>query len=268
MKNTVVSPRPHAPRSLRAVLQEELARRCSDNPRYSLRAFARDLGTDHSSLSQVLRGRRRLTEASIRAFGERLGLDTTRIEEFAATESRRTASARDEESLRSVRELTEDALAVLSAPEHHAILELTWLDAFRPDVRWIARVLGLDADHVNVAVQRLIRLGMLEMSAPDVWTDLTGHSTTVVADAGFETIRRLSEQVRRRAALSPSPVGRELSLTTLAVDRSRVPEALERIARFRRELIELLSGTGVRDGVYHLELAFLPLTHDDEEPST
>src|SRR4051794_37275616 len=42
-------------------LREELARRCDFNPRYSLRAFARSLGTDPGTLSRVLTCRRPLT---------------------------------------------------------------------------------------------------------------------------------------------------------------------------------------------------------------
>ena len=163
MKNTVVTSQAPAPRGCRDVLQEELARRCTDNPQYSLRAFARDLGTDHSSLSQVLRGRRRLTERAVRAFGAALGLDATTLDGYVALEARRADPGADEAALRSVRELTEDALAVVSGLEHHAILELTHLDAFRPDVSWIARVLDLTPDQVNVALQRLVRLGMLTM---------------------------------------------------------------------------------------------------------
>jgi transcriptional regulator with XRE-family HTH domain len=46
---------------MRAALEAELSRRRARNPRYSLRAFAGSLGLDHSTLSQILRGERRLT---------------------------------------------------------------------------------------------------------------------------------------------------------------------------------------------------------------
>ena len=45
--------------SFRERLQAELAQRCGRNARYSLRAFANFLETDHASLSQLLRGTRR-----------------------------------------------------------------------------------------------------------------------------------------------------------------------------------------------------------------
>ena len=266
LKNTVVTPEPFSPQSFRSHLQAELARRCTDNPQYSLRAFARDLDVDHSSLSQVLRGRRRLSERAIRGFGERLGLAPERIEAFVVHESRRVGGSGSDDAadgeVSFVRELTEDALAVVTSLEHYAILELLRLDAFRPDVSWIARVLGITTDEVNIALQRLLRLGMLEMRAADRWVDPAGDVTTVVEGLAYEAIRRLSERVRGRAlaaGLAGSRAEREYSATTIAVDRTDVPEALERLARFRRELVELLARGAKKDAVYQLEFAFLPL---------
>ena len=59
----------------RARLEQELRDRHASNPRYSLRAFAAFLGTDHSTLSQILRGKRRAPAAQIRKWTKKLGLD-------------------------------------------------------------------------------------------------------------------------------------------------------------------------------------------------
>ena len=42
---------------------------------------------------------------------------------------------------------------------HQAILELTQVKGFQIDSRWIARRPGISVDEVNVALQRLLRLG-------------------------------------------------------------------------------------------------------------
>ncbi len=57
----------------REFLRRQLAQRCTDNPQYSLRAFAKSLRTDHSSLSQIMRGKRRLTTETIRALAKEFG---------------------------------------------------------------------------------------------------------------------------------------------------------------------------------------------------
>lgn len=51
---------------LRTILETEFARRRRVNPRYSLRAFARSVEIEHSTLSQLLRGKRAMTWKSIR----------------------------------------------------------------------------------------------------------------------------------------------------------------------------------------------------------
>ena len=57
---------------LRAILSTEFARRKSANPRYSLRALARSLNLEHSTVSQLLRGKRTLTWKSIRRIATQL----------------------------------------------------------------------------------------------------------------------------------------------------------------------------------------------------
>jgi len=123
----------------RAVLQEEFQRRRSTNRRYSLRSFARDLVVDHSTLSQVLRGKRRLTGRLVRAFGRRLRLTPAVIAELCALEN---------ES------------AVLSALDR---------PNFRADSRWIASMVGIPLDEVNVTLQRLLRKRIVTMATRARW---------------------------------------------------------------------------------------------------
>ena len=125
--------------TLRVMLNTELARRRGANPRYSLRSFARDLAVDHSTLSQILRGKRRLTGRSVRAFGRRLRLETAAIAELCALEN---------ES------------AVLSALDR---------PNFQADSRWVATMIGIPLDEVNVTLQRLLRKRIVTMAARAQW---------------------------------------------------------------------------------------------------
>lgn len=122
-----------------AVLQTEFRRRRSANPRYSLRSFARDLSIDHSTLSQILRGRRRLTVRSVRALGRRLRLAAPAIAELCALEN---------ES------------AVLSALDR---------PNFQADSRWVASMVGIPLDEVNVTLQRLLRKRIVTMTTRARW---------------------------------------------------------------------------------------------------
>jgi transcriptional regulator with XRE-family HTH domain len=121
------------------LLQSEFHRRRSANGRYSLRSFARHLALDHSTLSQMLRGKRRMTPRKVRAIGRKLGLDAAAIAEHCAAENDAAV------------------LAALGRP------------GFRADSRWLSTMTGLPLDDVNVALQRLLRKRMLVMSSRESW---------------------------------------------------------------------------------------------------
>ncbi len=147
---------------------------------------------------------------------------------------------------------------------HYAILELVRLQEFRPDTRWIARVLGISPDEVNVALQRLIHLNLLEMADRDRWIDKSGDTTASINDFTHVAIQRLSEQVHKLSltAVREVPAGyQDHSSTTIAINSTRLPAAIEQIARFRRQLVECLALDKERDDVYQLEISLFPLTN-------
>jgi uncharacterized protein (TIGR02147 family) len=247
----------------RLFLQAELGRRCAGNPQYSLRAFAKYLASDHATLSQLLRGRRPLTKRTIVKLGTRLGLDRPAIDRYAAHEACWESKAATAAGYSEVQKLAADTASVITDWHHYAILELTRLHNFKPDSRWIARVLDITTDEVNLALSRLIRLGLLEMADRGRWIDRSGDPTTSLAEFSRVAVERLWVQVRLLllSALETAPAGRcAHSSTTLAVCTDRLPIVLERIARFRRDLITLLEADPVRDDVYQLEITFFPVT--------
>src|SRR6059058_5634294 len=67
-------------------LEQELKNRRAKNARYSLRAFAAFLGTDHSTLSQILRGTRRAPVGSIRLWARKLGMTPEEAAVYIAAE--------------------------------------------------------------------------------------------------------------------------------------------------------------------------------------
>ena len=125
--------------TFRSLVERELLIRRTRNPRYSLRAFALALGADHSTLSQIIRGRRRATTRVIRSLGPKIGMHAADIEAACAVEN-------------------DDAVLLAIARP-----------AFRPDTRWIATVAGITIDEVNVALQRLLYRGAIAMSARNEW---------------------------------------------------------------------------------------------------
>jgi hypothetical protein len=111
------------PEEFRNWLCIEFARRRKDNPRYSLRAFAAALKTDHSTLSQIIRGRRTLTKKAMVQL--RCHLDWT--------------------------------------ADMRSLLSFASLPGFSPDLRRCAERLGISRDAAAIALQRLVRRSRLAM---------------------------------------------------------------------------------------------------------
>ena len=117
-----------------AFLQREYHRRRTRNRRYSLRAFARDLGCDHSTLSQWMRGTRPLTRTSL----DRL------CRALALADTARTRAC-------------ETDLAVVAVVRQ---------DANRTSPA-LARAAQLPVDRVNLALTKLMRLNVLRRAGSD-----------------------------------------------------------------------------------------------------
>lgn len=184
-------------------LSEEFEARKQLNPRYSLRAFAAFLESDHSTVSQVMRGARRATTAQVRGWAKRLGIPPEEITVLLAAEQvADEATARREAMLR---HWTAEADAVLRESAHLEILRLCRADGFRADCRWIAEQIGSTADAVNVALQRLLRLGLIELAGNGAWHDRSGLDRLT----GREFRRIALARVREKAAEDRVQFGKE-----------------------------------------------------------
>jgi len=186
-------------------LAEELAARKRGNPRYSLRAFAAFLGADHSTVSQVMRGSRRATVAQVRGWARALGIPPEEIAVLLAGEQVPDQSTAKRQAM--LRHWTAEAQALLRDGVHLEILRLTATPEFRPDCRWIAERAGVEPDAVNLALQRLLRLGLIELTAGGQWLDLAGLGRSTLRE-----FRRVAlARVREKAAEDQINFGKDRS---------------------------------------------------------
>lgn len=119
--------------SVATFLQDEFERRRARNARYSLRAFARALDIDHATLSQMMRGQRQISDRTLEKFARQLGMAKSELERW------REIDRFDEKLL--------DAAA----------------DGAHPSSPALASQMSAGIDQVNVALHRLLRLGLLTM---------------------------------------------------------------------------------------------------------
>lgn len=161
-----------------------------------------------------------------------------------------------------------DTFAAISEYYHDAILELTHLTSFKPDPKWIAKVLGITVNQVNIAVERLQRLELLSVDENGKWIDQSQFNTTVQNDLTSVAQRQLQKQLLEKAsdALEKVPKNlRDNSSMTMAINAADLPLVKEKIKQFRRALCQHLQREGVSaDQVYQLSIAFFPLTEGKE----
>lgn len=158
--------------SFRERLGREFESRRKKNPRYSVRALALFLATDHSTLAQILRGTRRVPISRLRAWARKLGIGAEETAVYIAAEH--APDARTAQRQHQLRHWSAEAGAVTSEAAHWRILRLCRTSEFRPDCRWIAGQIDASVDDVNLALSRLLRLGLLQMNGEGNWKDTTG----------------------------------------------------------------------------------------------
>ncbi len=231
---------------LRVLLQNELAKRCQRNPRYSLRAFAKSLETSHTVLSLVLSGKRSISKKLREKIKEELGL------------------AQPEET--PVQQITLDAFAIISDWYHYAILSLLEIPESSIEPKWIAKRLGITALEANLAVERLKRLELIELKN-NRWrqTSVPIRFDNTISNS---TIKNFHKQLLSKAVESlendPKPL-RDFSSMTMAIDPEHLPFAFEEIKKFRRELTQRLEKLGKPKEVYNLTIQLYPISKNGDE---
>lgn len=248
--------------NFREFLNEELARRCQSNPRYSLRAFARSLQLQSSYLSKILRGERRATPKLVRRVSPHLKF-TPELTEFYEIQSKRKPSNYIAPQTK-FQLLTADMFAAVSNWYHFAIMELTLLEGFRDDARWIASQLNIPIELVGPAMDRLKRLNLIE--EVDGTVRCTGNFSNAVDPRVITRAQQIMQKELLSLAISAmdrfAPEERDQSSLTMAAPAALLPEIKSRIKAFRRELGSFVEKSDIKaDRVYHFTVSLYPVSN-------
>ena len=246
--------------AFKSYLQGELVRRCKLNQRYSLRAFARFLAVEPSALSKILAGKRIVSAEMFDRAATRLALGPAERASFCVSKSEKRAGATAYDS--NSAKLTLDAFQAIADWYHMAILELVAIRGFQSDPRWIARALGISPTEAAVAIERLLRLGLLETGKSGQLRAGVASTTLGAADSAA-ALRSMQKQVLELAikALEHTPIeDRDQSTMTFAASMARLPAAKEMIKNFRRDLTTFLESRSPREEVFHLSISLYPVT--------
>ena len=190
-------------------LQREFDERRARNAKYSLRAFAAFLATDHATLAQILRGDRPAPVGHIRAWARKLGLSPEEASVWTALAHVPDGATLSRQN--QLRHWTAEALAVVSEPAHWEVVRRCRAGEAR-DTRSIAEATGLAVDALNVALARLLRLGLVEAPAGVPWRETTGLPR--LTEAAFRRlalarVREKAAEALKRGQFGAGPVGED-----------------------------------------------------------
>jgi uncharacterized protein (TIGR02147 family) len=250
------------------------------NPKFSLRAWARQMGYQNPSLLfQVLKGERRLKMDLALKLAANLQLKGKALRYFELIVLARTCQTETErrvfESMLAklrprkfppLNNLSLDMFAAAADWYHWVILGMTELKDFNPDPAWIQeRVEGdLDKRTIKTAWDRLLRLGLL-VQLPDGRFSMASEEDNILFmqnEVPSEAIRQFHLQMieKAKAAVTQQTVDeRILRSSTISVKKEDLSKISEIIGEAHQKILEL-SVKHEGDEIYQLNSQFFRVT--------
>lgn len=267
-----------ASETYRQMLEDEFKERHIRNRRYSYRAMARDLGVSSAFMSQLMTGKRILSESKALELLDRLGWDRKKQHEFVLKV--RLAAAKDARTRAEI----EKGLAALKASKLEAY-SMTH-EIFKGVMRWfapaiielidiapkidsseIAKRLKITKKEVDRALSDLEDAGLIERSGNRF---KKRHVNYMVHDGIVITpqVKRILEDARREE-LMLSQIGfttlpeneRRMMAATIAVDESKIAEAHAMMVDFLKKMMAHFD-TGEKKKIFHFNMQFFRLDRD------
>ena len=233
----------------RQTLKMALETRMGRNSSYSLRAFARDLNLHPARLSLVLSGKKGLSRKAAEEIATRLGLSKSEIEEFMdqvdsvhcrSKVAKNQAAARMKERYSvqpAAYSLSLDAFQIISDWYHLALVELLRIKKSQHNAQWLAKKLGITEFQVTQALERLLRLELIEEK--DGRFEVTQDFMLTTDGIPSEAIKKAHEQILKKAidALYLQPVSKRDFYSHIFLAQSQdLPEIGQKVRTFIQDL--------------------------------
>jgi uncharacterized protein (TIGR02147 family) len=252
-------------------LQDELLRRTSANRAYSLRAFAKALGLSSGELSEILRGKRKLSLKSAVKISKSLGLNSIETKHLISLIGNEiNEKSLSDKEIKSVNEaqLSIDQFTVISEWYHFAILNLADCKNFNWSYSYISKKLNIKPFEVKIAIEKMIHVGLIKKSYDkNGEVRLKVSEDFVMPQSGIPStaIRKYHKQILNKAieALEIQSVDeRDITGIGLSLNKIDIKSFKKDISAFQDFLIEKYS-KGKKERAYQLEMALFALSEDE-----
>ncbi|MCB0362486.1 MAG: TIGR02147 family protein, partial [Bdellovibrionales bacterium] len=211
-----------------ALMQEELTRRQASNPAYSLRAFSKRIGIVPSAASEIMSGKRRVSQAMAKIILENLQINPRKMNNLLS----KLASRKKVDGAKELKTYTQVDMTkyhVISDWYYFAILSLAETKSFLDTPEWISERLNITLKQARLGLKHLEDLEMLFRNR-DGKLRATGKKFKTTNDIQNLALQRSHLQtldLAKSAVFDQGVEQRDIGSITMAIDTSLLPESKE-----------------------------------------
>lgn len=257
----------------RQFLKEVLLQKCAKNSRYSMRAFAKQIGISASHLSRVINGQKDISAHSALKIGLELKLNDQELEHFLDLVNFETADSHTQKMIQSrinervyrlpKKTIEMEMFKVIADWYHLPLFELMKSKRFVANEQWIAKRLSLSLVEVKTAIDRLEYVGLIKRMQNGY--EILEADVQTSDDVASIAIKKHHEQMSHKAveALSCTVDEREFQSLQLCFDQKNLKKAKKRIRDFVSKFDQEFKTNSSQD-IYQMNLQFFNLTKNKE----
>ncbi len=248
----------------------------------SYRYLAQKTGIDPAWIVRVFQKEGHLSEESLPTFIRLCAFDERRAEYFRVLYRFCKAKSQDDQKehynrlmeLRDVeaRKLASPELCYFSEWATVALRALIGLSRDTSNVETLGKQLSpaIRPEEARNALEVLLKLGLVASDGKGGWdiTDRLVTSGTDIQSAAVRQYHRRTLELAQESLDRHPPEERDISSVTLTLHHDDIAEIKERITEFRRGLLQFARSSEGADRVYHLNVAFFPMSEVVVDPAT
>lgn len=244
------------------LLNANYLQRKNRNPRYSIRAFSRDLGISSGRINNYLNGSEIPAEKNLERMISALKLTSKKA---TALKKAAQTSRYLNRGLGFSKALNEQEFSQISSWQTWSILTLFQSSDFQPTTEWISKKMDFSISQVEKSLQQLEHAGLICKKSP--FYELTCKNVTTTNDIPSQSIRQFHKQFIKLAenSLDQIPVEqRDISSITMCVNPEKVAQVKELIWEFRSRVNSLMEDSTNNNQIYQLNIQLFPISQNLE----
>jgi uncharacterized protein (TIGR02147 family) len=248
--------------AFQAKLRSQLLEAQQKNSAFSLRAFASKLQMSPSALSEILNGKRRVSQQLAEKTLILMGTEPSELAKILRLFEKRDLSISEDKANGSYLELKSDQFQLIAQWYHFAILSLAETKGFKATPLWIAKRLGIKVIEAEQALERLNRLGFIQWSRSQKKLKLMQGQLSTSDDVADAAVRKSHFEDLKLAeeTLAKVPVEeRDFSSITIAINKNKLSLAKKMIRQFQDQLSAVLEAD-TKDEVFKFSFYAIPLS--------